>query len=58
MLIPQSPAPISMQPEPAAPQPLMTTQGALANDKKSGREATGMSRSGSITKIHLATDLR
>ncbi len=34
------------------------SQGALANDKKSGREAIGESRGGLTTKIHLAADLR
>ena len=47
-----------MRPGPAAPRPLMTAQGALANDKKSGREAIGRSRGGLTTKIHLAADLR
>jgi len=36
----------------------MTSRGALANDKKSGREAIGRSRGGLTTKIHLAADLR
>jgi len=36
----------------------MTTRGALANDRKSGREAIGRSRGGLTTKIHLAADLR
>ena len=36
----------------------MTSQGALANDRKSGREAIGRSRGGLTTKIHLAADLR
>ena len=36
----------------------MTAQGALANDKKSGREGIGRSRGGLTTKIHLAADLR
>ena len=36
----------------------MTSQGAPANDTKSGREAIGRSRGGLTTKIHLAADLR
>jgi transposase len=36
----------------------MTAGGALANDKKSGREAIGRFRGGLTTKIHLAADLR
>jgi len=36
----------------------MTARGALANDRKSGREAIGRSRGGLTTKIHLAADLR
>ena len=36
----------------------MTSRGALANDRKSGREAIGRSRGGLTTKIHLAADLR
>jgi hypothetical protein len=36
----------------------MTSQGALTNDKKPGREAIGRSRGGLTTKIHLAADLR
>jgi transposase len=45
-------------PEPAAFRPLtMTTRGASANDKKSGREAIGRSRGGLTTKVHLAADL-
>ena len=36
----------------------MTARGALANDKKSGREGIGRSRGGLTTKIHLAADLR
>jgi transposase len=36
----------------------MTARGALANDKKSGREGLGRSRGGLTTKIHLAADLR
>jgi transposase len=36
----------------------MTARGALANDKKTGREAIGRSRGGLTTKIHLAADLR
>jgi transposase len=47
-----------MRPGPAASGPLMIAQGALANDKKSGREAIGRSRGGLTTKIHLAADLR
>ena len=43
---------------PAASGPLMTARGALPNDKKSGREGIGRSRSGLTTKIHLAADLR
>ena len=42
----------------AACRPLMTARGALANDRKSGREAIGRSRGGLTTKIHLAADLR
>ena len=34
------------------------TGGALANDRKSGREAIGRSRGGLTTRIHLAADLR
>jgi hypothetical protein len=49
--------PISMRPEPAAPQPLMTT-GAFANDEKTGREAIGRSCGGLTAKVHLAADLR
>ena len=47
-----------MPPAPVMPRPLMTGQGAAANDKKSGREGIGRSRGGLITKIHLAADLR
>ena len=47
-----------MRPAPAASRLLMTARGALANDKKSGREAIGRSRGGLTTKIHLAADLR
>ena len=47
-----------MQPVPAVPGLPMTSQGALANDTKSGREAIGRSRGGLTTKIHLAADLR
>jgi hypothetical protein len=47
-----------MPPAPAVPRPLMTSQGAAANDNKSGREAIGRSRGGLTTKIHLAADLR
>ena len=47
-----------MRPGRGAPGPPMTARGALANDKKSGREATGRSRGGLTTKIHLAADLR
>jgi transposase len=36
----------------------MTARGAVANDRKSGREAIGRSRGGLTTKIHLAADLR
>ena len=36
----------------------MTSRGALANDRESGREAIGRSRGGLTTKIHLAADLR
>ena len=36
----------------------MTSQGASANDRKSGREAIGRSRGGLPAKIHLAADLR
>jgi transposase len=36
----------------------MTSRGALANDRKSGREAIGRSRGGLTTKIHLAADQR
>jgi len=43
---------------PAASRLLMTARGALANDRKSGREAIGRSRGGLTTKIHLAADLR
>ena len=56
--IPPSPGRISMRPGPAAPGLPMTSQGALANDTKSGREAIGRSRGGLTTKIHLAADLR
>src|SRR6266571_45248 len=51
------PAPISMQPGPAARPPL-ASPGAPANDRKSGREGIGRSRGGLTTKIHLAADLR
>jgi len=54
----RSTAPISTRPGPAASRPLTTSRGALANDKKSGREAIGRSRGGLTTKIHLAADLR
>ena len=47
-----------MRPGPAVPGPVMTSRGALANDRKSGREAIGRSRGGLTTKIHLAADLR
>jgi len=36
----------------------MTSRGASANDKKTGREAIGRSRGGLTTKIHLTADLR
>jgi hypothetical protein len=36
----------------------MTSRGASANDKKTGREAIGRSCGGLTTKIHLAADLR
>jgi transposase len=36
----------------------MTAQGALSNDRKSGREGIGRSRGGLTTKIHMAADLR
>ena len=47
-----------MRPARAAPGPLMTSRGALANDRKSGGEGIGRSRGGLTTKIHLAADLR
>ncbi len=47
-----------MPPAPAVSRPLMTAQGAAANDNKSGREGIGRSRGGLTTKIHLAADLR
>jgi hypothetical protein len=57
--IPRSAAPVSTRPGPAASGPLMTSRGgALANDRKSGREAIGRSRGGLTTRIHLAADLR
>ena len=55
---PRSPRRISMRPGLAASGPLMTAQGASANDKKTGREAIGRSRGGLTTKIHLAAHLR
>jgi hypothetical protein len=47
-----------MPPAPAMSRPLMTAEGAAANDNKSGREGIGRSRGGLTTKIHLAADLR
>ena len=47
-----------MRPGPAASRLLMISRGAVANDRKSGREAIGRSRGGLTTKIHLAADLR
>ena len=57
-LIPRLPAPISTRPAPVEPRLAMTSRGALANDRKSGREAIGRSRGGLTTKIHLAADQR
>ena len=57
-LSPRSPARTSTRPGPAASWPLMTVRGALANDRKSGREGLGRSRGGLTTKIHVAADLR
>jgi hypothetical protein len=42
-----------MRPVPAASGLLMTARGALAKDRKSGREGIGRSRGGLPARIHL-----
>jgi hypothetical protein len=56
--IPPWSARTSTLPAPAAPCLRTWSQGAAANDRKSGREAIGRSRGGLSTKIHLAADRR
>jgi hypothetical protein len=50
--------PTGMPSAPAAPQPVMTPQGAANDNNPRDREGLGRSRGGLSTKIHLVADRR